>query len=79
MSLLVIMQMEVVEKNIEQERQSLKLRVIELERKLEMVTRDLATSKSTLAIVNADLASLQNNLKELEDLREMKEVYALLH
>jgi len=79
MSLLVIMQMEVVEKKIEQERQSLKLRVIELERKLEMVTRDLATSKSTLAIVNADLASLQNNLKELEDLREMKEVHALLH
>ncbi|KAL9366109.1 hypothetical protein Peur_037308 [Populus x canadensis] len=66
-------EMEVVEKNIEQERQSLKLRVIELERNLEMVTRDLATSKSTLAIVNADLASLQSNLKELEDLREMKE------
>ncbi|KAL3612797.1 hypothetical protein D5086_003817 [Populus alba] len=65
--------MEVVEKNLEQERQSLKLRVIELERKLEVVTRDLATSKSTLAIVNADLASLQRNLKELEDLREMKE------
>ena len=68
-----------MEKNLEQERQTLKFRVIELERKLEMVTRDLATSKSTLAIVNADLASLQSNLKELEDLREMKEVYALLH
>ncbi|KAJ6313902.1 hypothetical protein OIU78_017537 [Salix suchowensis] len=66
-------EMEVVEKNLEQERQSLKLRVIELERKLEMFTRDLATSKSTLAIVNANLASLQNNLKELEELREMKE------
>ncbi|KAF9667111.1 hypothetical protein SADUNF_Sadunf16G0299000 [Salix dunnii] len=66
-------EMEVVEKNLEQERQSLKLRVIELERKLEMLTGDLATSKSTLAIVNANLASLQNNLKELEELREMKE------
>ncbi|KAJ6301270.1 hypothetical protein OIU77_015557 [Salix suchowensis] len=66
-------EMEVVEKNLEQERQSLKLRVIELERKLEMFARDLATSKSTLAIVNANLASLQNNLKELEELREMKE------
>lgn len=79
MSLLVIMQMEVIEKNLEQERQSLKFQVIELERKLETVTQDLATSKSTLAVANADLAALHNNLKELEELREMKEVHKLLH
>ncbi|KAJ6770676.1 KINESIN-LIKE PROTEIN KLP-3 [Salix purpurea] len=68
-----VQEMEVTEKKLEQERQSLKLRVIELEQKVEIVTQDLATSKSSLAIANADLAASQNNLKELEELREMKE------
>ncbi|KAJ6417450.1 hypothetical protein OIU84_003214 [Salix udensis] len=68
-----VQEMEVIEKKLEQERQSLKLRVIELEQKVEIVTQDLATSKSSLAIANADLAASQNNLKELEELREMKE------
>ena len=71
--------MEVIEKKLEQERQSLKLRVIELEQMVEIVTQDLATSKSSLAIANADLAASQNNLKELEELREMKKVHNLLH
>ncbi|KAB5534879.1 hypothetical protein DKX38_017965 [Salix brachista] len=68
-----VQEMEVIEKKLEQERQSLKLRVIELEQKVEIITQDLATSKSSLAIANADLAASQNNLKELEELREMKE------
>lgn len=72
--LLVIMQMEFLEQNLEQERKMLKQRVIELEKKLEGVTRELATAESTLAIREADLATLQNNMKELEELREMKEV-----
>lgn len=72
--LLVIMQMEFLEQNLEQERKTLKQRVIELEKKLEGVTRELATAESTLAIREADLATLQNNMKELEELREMKEV-----
>lgn len=72
--LLVIMQMEFLEQNLEQERKMLKQRVIELEKKLEGVTRELAAAESTLAIREADLATLQNNMKELEELREMKEV-----
>lgn len=68
------MQMEVLVTNFEQERQSLKLQVIELERKLQGATRDLATAESSLASRDADLATLQNNFKELEELREMKEV-----
>lgn len=72
--LLVIMQMEFLEQNLEQERKTLKQRVIELEKKLEGVTRELAAAESTLAIREADLATLQNNMKELEELREMKEV-----
>ncbi|KAL5752236.1 hypothetical protein ACOSP7_022423 [Xanthoceras sorbifolium] len=66
-------EVENVEKNFEQERKALKLQVFELERKLEGATQDLAAVQSTLATKNADLASLQNNLRELEELREMKE------
>ncbi|KAF2312540.1 hypothetical protein GH714_035005 [Hevea brasiliensis] len=66
-------EMEFLEKNFEQERKTLKLRVIELERKLEGVTQELAATESTLAIRDADLTTLQNNMKELEELREMKE------
>ena len=69
--------MEVLEKKFEQEGKTLRLRVSELERKLEVVTQDLAVAESTLAVRATDLASLQNNLKELEELREMKEVIIL--
>lgn len=66
-------EMEFLEKKFEQERRTLRLRVSELETKLEGVRQDLAISESTLAMRNADLVVLQNNLKELEELREMKE------
>ncbi|KAJ0040808.1 hypothetical protein Pint_28780 [Pistacia integerrima] len=66
-------EMEILEKNFEQERKALRLQMFELERKLEETTQDLATVQSTLATRNTDLAVLQNNLKELEELREMKE------
>ncbi|XP_023539275.1 kinesin-like protein KIN-14I [Cucurbita pepo subsp. pepo] len=66
-------EMEHLKKSFEHERKVLKLRVAELEKKLEEVTRELAVMESTLAIRNSDLAALQNNLKELEELREMKE------
>lgn len=66
--------MEILEKKFEQEGKTLRLRVSELERKLEVVTQDLAVAESTLAVQATDLASLQSNLKELEELREMKEV-----
>ncbi|KAK9284824.1 hypothetical protein L1049_024001 [Liquidambar formosana] len=66
-------EIEILEKTFEQERKTLRLRVSELEKKLEVVRQDLAAAESTLAIRNADLVALQNNLKELEELREMKE------
>ncbi|BBH08140.1 ZWICHEL kinesin-like calmodulin-binding protein [Prunus dulcis] len=62
-----------LEKKNEQERKALKLRVLELEKKLEGVNQELAVVKSTLATKNSEIASSQSNLKELEELREMKE------
>ncbi|KAI6700301.1 hypothetical protein NL676_014625 [Syzygium grande] len=64
---------EILKRNFEQERKSLKLRLSELEKKLEVATRDLSTSEAALSNRNTELATLQNNLKELEELREMKE------
>lgn len=71
---MVCIQMEILEKSFEQERKALKLQVSELERKLGEATLDLATLKSTLQSRNMDLAGLESHLKELEELREMKEV-----
>ncbi|CAN1175671.1 Kinesin-like protein KIN-14E [Linum perenne] len=68
-----IEEIEVRERNFDQERRALKLRMTELENKLEVAIQDCAIAKSTLANREADYSVLQNNLKELEDLREMKE------
>lgn len=68
------MQIDFLEKKFDQERKALKFQVLELEKKLEGVTQELAIVESTLTVRNADLASSQSNLKELEELREMKEV-----
>lgn len=72
--LIIEMQIDALERNFEQERKALKFQVLELEKKLEWITQELAVVESTLAVRNSDLASLQNNLRELEELREMKEV-----
>ncbi|GAB2282924.1 Kinesin-like protein KIN-14E, variant 2 [Dionaea muscipula] len=61
------------EKKFEQERQTLSLRVSALEKKLEATKQDLVVAESSLAEKNAELLMLQDNLKELEELREMKE------
>ncbi|XP_057809328.1 kinesin-like protein KIN-14E [Salvia miltiorrhiza] len=63
----------IVEGNFEQERKSLKLRVSELERKLDEATRNLVAAKSAIALKDTEISALQNNLRELEELREMKE------
>lgn len=68
------MQINSLEKTFEQERKALKLRVFELEKKLEGVNQELAVLQSTLTTRNSEIATLQNNLKELDELREMKEV-----
>lgn len=72
-------QIDFLEKKNEQERKALKLRVLELEKKLEGVNQELAVVTSTLATKNSEIASLQSNLKELEELREMKEVMMILY
>lgn len=76
---LFYIQIEILEKSFEQERKNLKLQVCDLERKLAEATQDLATLQSTVASRNADLAALDSNLKELEELRELKEVGNSFH
>ncbi|KAK8653175.1 hypothetical protein V6N13_127185 [Hibiscus sabdariffa] len=66
-------EVKILKMSYEQECKALKLQVSELEKKLEVISNELAVSESTLAIRNADVSSLQNNLKELEELREMRE------
>ncbi|CAL5371461.1 unnamed protein product [Camellia sinensis] len=66
-------EMEILEKNFEQECKAMKLQVSELERKLEEVTQGLTVTESRLAIKDKEFFTFQNNLKELEELREMKE------
>ena len=63
---------------MEQERKSTKPRIIELERKVEELTRKLAAAESSLALKDAELSSMHINVKEVEDLREMKEVVFLI-
>ncbi|GJU00458.1 kinesin-like protein KIN-14E [Tanacetum coccineum] len=62
-----------LKKDLEQERKSTKPRIIELERKVEELTRKLAAAESSLALKDAELSSMHINVKEVEDLREIKE------
>ncbi|GAB4847660.1 Kinesin-like protein KIN-14E [Ancistrocladus abbreviatus] len=62
-----------IERNYEQERPTLLLRAAELERKLEAAKQELAVAESTVAARNAELSVLQSNMKDSEELREMKE------
>lgn len=66
-----------LEKDLEQERKMTKPRISELEKKVAELTQKLANAESTLAIKDNELSNLHINLKELEDLREMKEVIYL--
>ncbi|ONK70201.1 uncharacterized protein A4U43_C05F31310 [Asparagus officinalis] len=63
----------IVEKNFEDERKMLKQRIAELEKRLECATQALSVAESTLAVRDEELDALQINMKELEELREMKE------
>ncbi|KOM32029.1 hypothetical protein LR48_Vigan01g158500 [Vigna angularis] len=58
---------------LEQERKVVKSEANELERKLEGCRQELLAAKATISAKDSDLVSMQNNLKELEELREMKE------
>ncbi|CAL9076791.1 unnamed protein product [Musa acuminata var. zebrina] len=61
-----------LEKNFKEERRKLKAHVKELEQKLERVTQDFDVAHATLTMRNRELDDLQNNSKELEELREWK-------
>uniref|UniRef100_M4ESM1 Kinesin motor domain-containing protein n=1 Tax=Brassica campestris TaxID=3711 RepID=M4ESM1_BRACM len=61
------------QKRYEQERKVLKLQVSELKNKLDVLTQDLDRAECTIETKTSDMKLLQNNLKELEELREMKE------
>ncbi|XP_029130432.1 kinesin-like protein KIN-14I [Cajanus cajan] len=58
---------------LEQERKAVKSEVYDLERKLEGCRQELLAAKSTISAKDSELAMFQNNLKELEELRDMKE------
>jgi len=72
------LQKNIVEKNFEDERKMLKKHIVELEHKLDSAIQALSVAESTITIRDAELEALQINAKELEDLREMKEVLLLL-
>ncbi|XP_051139409.1 kinesin-like protein KIN-14E [Andrographis paniculata] len=62
-----------IERNFEQERRAAKSRISELEKKLEEASQNLVLAQSAIASKDTELSALQNNLRELEDLRELKE------
>lgn len=67
-------QIENAGKFFEKERQASKLRVSELEKRLDGARHDLEIAESKLVAKESELSELQNSLKELEELREMKAV-----
>jgi len=71
------MQTNYLQRKLEQERKALNSQVHGLERKLDVLKQELVMAESTLLAKDSELAALRNNLKELEDLREMKEVLIL--
>ncbi|KAH1206027.1 Kinesin-like protein KIN-14E [Glycine max] len=58
---------------LEQERKVVKSEAYELERRLEGCRQELLTAKAIISVKDSEFDALQNNLKELEELREMKE------
>lgn len=63
-----------MEEKHEFERIDLRERLVVLEKKLAERTQDLSLAETTLATRDSEFESLQGNLMELTELREMKEV-----
>lgn len=61
------------------ERDDLRGRLVDLEKKLAERTQDLSLAESTLANRDNEFESLQSNLMELNELRDMKEVWKRLY
>lgn len=56
------------------------LKASDLETKVESIKKDFDTAEAALSVRDMELASMQCNLKELEELREMKEVqFSIIH
>ena len=68
------MQKSTMERIYEDECRKLKDHTAKLEQKLESTTHSLNVAESTLASRNAEVDTLQNTLKELDELREFKAV-----
>ncbi|XP_063947825.1 kinesin-like protein KIN-14E isoform X2 [Daucus carota subsp. sativus] len=68
-----IEEVQILEKNFAEQRKALKLQVSELEKELDVVKQKLTQAELNIAAKDKDLLSLQINLNELEELREMKE------
>lgn len=62
-----------LEQKFEQERDNLRGRLADLEKKLRERTQELSLAGSAIAQRNSELETLQGSVKELEELREMKE------
>ncbi|MED6123271.1 Kinesin-like protein KIN-14E [Stylosanthes scabra] len=62
-----------IQLKLEQELKTLKGQVYDLERKVEVFRQELVAAESTLSVKDSELTALKNNLRELEELREMKE------
>lgn len=73
-----VMQSNSLQRKLEQEHKAVKSEVYDLERKLEGYRQELMVAKSVISVKDSELTALQNNLKELEELREMKEVCTLI-
>lgn len=73
MTLLHKMQKSALEKFYEENRK-LRVQNAELEQKLESTSQALTAAESRLTLRNAELDTLQNSIKELEELREFKAV-----
>ncbi|KAF3776019.1 Kinesin-like calmodulin-binding protein-like protein [Nymphaea thermarum] len=66
-------EMDILEKKSVQEQEKLKLQISELEKRLSVATQELVVAQSMLTMRNNELDVLQSSLKELEELREMRE------
>ncbi|KAJ7544255.1 hypothetical protein O6H91_09G070900 [Diphasiastrum complanatum] len=62
-----------LEKKSEQEREALRVRIVEMEKKITERTQELSVAEAALDNRTSELEALQDSMKELEELREMKE------
>jgi chromosome segregation ATPase len=63
-----------LEQKFEHERDELRARAADSEKKLQERTQELSLAEQALAARSSEFEALQANMKELEELREMKEV-----